>query len=79
MDPDSCMTEFVQFIEFTEFDENPFILEKLECFVQCVFSLLCQFIVDFLLSECLVCSINMLTGFGLKLEWLKWLKLFECS
>ena len=25
MDPDSCMTEFVQFIEL---DENPFILEK---------------------------------------------------
>ena len=30
MDPDSCMTEFVQFIEFIDFDENPFILEKLD-------------------------------------------------
>ena len=28
MELNSCMTEFVQFIEF---DENPFIMEKLDC------------------------------------------------
>ena len=32
IEPYSCLGDSVQFIEFIEFDENRFILEKLDCF-----------------------------------------------
>ena len=36
IEPYSCLGDSVQFIEFIEFNENLFILEKLDCFFQVI-------------------------------------------